>query len=51
MCCYSKEEFERLKALIEERKKIKEALRDIKPSDFKKEEEEKEREKISVVSE
>ncbi|GBC88947.1 hypothetical protein HRbin13_01080 [bacterium HR13] len=43
MCYYTKEELERMKAIIEEKKKIKEALKDIKPSDFeaKKEKEEK----------
>ena len=41
--CFSMEEYERLKALVKERKRIKEELKDIKPSDFeKKEEEEKE---------
>ncbi|MEZ0361031.1 MAG: hypothetical protein ABWK04_03900 [Hydrogenobacter sp.] len=46
MCCYTKEELERMKALIEEKKKAKEALKDIKPSDF----EAKERRKEEVVS-
>ena len=40
--CFSMEEYERLKALVKERKRIKEELKDIKPSDFEKKEEEKE---------
>jgi len=41
--CFSMEEYERLKALVKERKKIKEQLANLKPSDFeKKEKEEKE---------
>ncbi|RLJ69936.1 hypothetical protein BCF55_0195 [Hydrogenivirga caldilitoris] len=41
--CFSMEEYEQLKAIIKERKRIKEELKDIKPSDFEeKEVEEKE---------
>ncbi len=34
MCYYTKEELEKIKAMAEEKKKIKEALKDVKPSDF-----------------
>ena len=43
--CFSMEEYERLKAIVEERKKLREKLKDIKPSDFEKKEEEKEEKK------
>ncbi len=46
--CFSMEEYERLKALVEERKKQKEKLEEIKPSDFEKKEEEKEEEPVRV---
>lgn len=46
MCYYTKEELERMKALMEEKKKAKEALKDVKPSDF----EAKEKRKKEVVS-
>ncbi len=39
MCCFSKEELEKIKATAQEKKKLKEALKDIKPSDFEKKEE------------
>ncbi|WP_173833136.1 hypothetical protein [Pampinifervens florentissimum] len=39
MCCFSKEELEKMKAIAQERKKIKEALKNVKPSDFEKKEE------------
>lgn len=39
--CFSMEEYEKLRALVRERKKLKEQLKDIKPSDFEKKEEEK----------
>ncbi len=48
--CFSMEEYERLKALVEERKKIREQLKDIKPSDFEKKEE-KEEEKVLQAKE
>jgi hypothetical protein len=35
------EDYEKLKAVVEERKKIREKLKDIKPADFEKKEEEK----------
>ncbi|MCX8164421.1 MAG: hypothetical protein N3D14_03405 [Aquificaceae bacterium] len=34
MCCFSKEELERLKAAAKEKKKARESLKEIKPSDF-----------------
>ncbi len=46
--CFSMEEYERLKAIVEERKKIREKLKDIKPSDFEKKEEEKKEEHVEV---
>ncbi len=42
MCCFSKEELEKMKAMAQEKKRIREALKDIKPSDFEKKEERKE---------
>lgn len=42
MCCFSKEELEKMRAMVEEKKKIKEALKNVKPSDFEKKEEKKE---------
>ncbi|WPM32494.1 hypothetical protein IAE16_02175 [Hydrogenobacter sp. T-2] len=39
MCCFSKEELEKMKAMAKERKKIRESLKNIKPSDFEKKEE------------
>ncbi len=48
--CFSMEEYERLKALVEERKKIREQLKDIKPSDFEREEK-KDREEEVVEAE
>jgi len=48
--CFSMEEYERLKALVEERKKIREQLKDIKPSDFEKKED-KEEEKVLQAKE
>ncbi|MCS6956953.1 MAG: hypothetical protein RMK75_00630 [Aquificaceae bacterium] len=46
MCCFSKEELEQLKAMAQERKKLKEALDKIKPSDFEKKEKEEERKTV-----
>jgi len=46
--CFSMEEYERLKAIVEERKKLREQLKDIKPSDFKKKEEEEKKEPAEV---
>ncbi len=46
--CFSMEEYERLKALVEERKRIKEELKDIKPSDFEEKEEKEERETVKA---
>jgi len=40
--CFSMEEYERLKAIVEERKKLREKLKDVKPSDFESKEEKKE---------
>ncbi len=42
--CFSMEEYERLRELVRERKRIKEELKDLKPSDFEKQEEVKEEE-------
>ncbi|MEJ5338991.1 MAG: hypothetical protein ACK42C_04265 [Aquificaceae bacterium] len=42
MCCFSKEELEKIRAMAEEKKKIKEALKSVKPSDFEKKEEKRE---------
>ena len=42
--CFSMEEYERLRELVRERKRIREKLKDIKPSDFEKREEVKEKE-------
>ncbi len=39
MCCFSKEELEKIKAMAKERKKIRESLKNIKPSDFERKEE------------
>ena len=47
--CFSMEEYERLRAVIKERKKIKEQLKDIKPSDFEKKEERREEPEQEVV--
>jgi hypothetical protein len=43
------EEYERLKALVEERKKIREQLKDLKPSDFEREEKERKEEEPAEV--
>ena len=42
MCCFSKEELEKIKAIAGEKKKIREALKNIKPSAFEEKEEGKE---------
>ncbi len=47
--CFSMEEFERLKAIVEERKKLREQLKDIKPSDFEKKEEKEEKKEPAEV--
>ncbi|MFN3813682.1 MAG: hypothetical protein ACK4SM_03565 [Aquificaceae bacterium] len=39
MCYYTKEELEKIKVMAEEKKKIKETLKDVKPLDFEKEKE------------
>jgi len=49
--CFSMEEYERLKALVEERKRIREQLKDLKPSDFEKKEEEIEEREPAEVKE
>ena len=46
--CFSMEEYERLKALVEERKKIKEQVKNLKPSDFEKKEKEEEKEVVKA---
>jgi len=40
--CFSMEEYERIRRIVQERKKIREQLKDLKPSDFEKKEELKE---------
>ncbi len=47
--CFSMEEFERLKAIVEERKKLREQLKDLKPSDFEKKEEKEEKKEPAQV--
>ena len=47
--CFSMEEFERLKAIVEERKKLREQLKDLKPSDFEKKEEKEEKKEPTQV--
>ena len=47
--CFSMEEFERLKAVVEERKRLREQLKDIKPSDFEKKEEKEEKKEPAEV--
>ncbi len=47
--CFSMEEYERLKAIVEERKKLREKLKDIKPSDFEKKEEKEEKKEPAEV--
>ncbi len=46
--CFSMEEYERLKAIVEERKRLREKLKDIKPSDFEKKEKEEKKETAEV---
>ena len=46
--CFSMEEYERLKALVEERKKIKEQVKNLKPSDFEKKEKKEEKEVVKA---
>ncbi len=48
--CFSMEEYKRLKAIVEERKKIREQLKDIKPSDFEKREEKKDQKEAKPVA-
>ena len=49
--CFSMEEYERIRKIVRERKRIREQLKDLKPSDFEKKEadqKEKEKEKVTV---
>ncbi len=48
--CFSMEEYERLRELVRERKRIKEELKDLKPSDFEKGEEVEEEEETEKVT-
>ena len=42
--CFSMEEYERIRRIVQERKRIREQLKDIKPSDFEEKEEKEEKE-------
>jgi uncharacterized protein HemY len=49
--CFSMEEYERLRKIVKERKKLKERMKNLKPSDFEKKANEKwvkEREEVRV---
>ena len=44
--CFSMDEYERIRRIVQERKRIREQLKDIKPSDFEKKEEKKEEQEV-----